>query len=150
MCWFLNNALIILSGHCIEAGYGLVLKSDPDASVKDFSGWRAQIKTLVRFSSRKHRKCVQAKIFCCHLAFLFLQNRAFSISRAVSLRCESSSAECSLVAFLWLWLGQVSLTRDFSNELLGQTHTGETEGSIQPLGLLVVFLLLFFFFLAMF
>lgn len=58
---------MILSGHCIDAGYGVMLKSDPDASVKDFTGHGAQIKTLVRFSSRKHRECVQAKISCCHL-----------------------------------------------------------------------------------
>lgn len=66
----------------------------------------------------------------------------FNISRAVSLRCESRSAGCSLVALLWLWLGQISLNRGFSNDLLGQTHTGEIEGSIQPLDLLVVLLTL--------
>lgn len=60
-------SLIVFSEYSIEARYGIVLKSDPDSDVECFTGQVAQIKILVIFSSRKHRKFVQTKISCSHL-----------------------------------------------------------------------------------
>lgn len=60
-------SLIVFSEYCVEARYGFVLKSDPDSNVECCTGQVTQIKILVIFSSRKHRKFVQTKISCLHL-----------------------------------------------------------------------------------